>query len=79
VSYQDNEGHVHISVVHGGFWLKPDRLTGRGHSPPKPSQTFSHYPARTALAEGSFCRLGAVDSSGWAFCLVKTPIEHKRD
>ncbi len=58
---------------------KPDWLTGGGIFPAKLSQTFSRDPARTALAEGCFCWLGAVALSGEAFSLVKTPIEHKRD
>lgn len=79
MSYQDNEGHVHISVVHGGFWLKPDRLTGVGISPANPSQTFSRDPARTVLPEGGFCWVGVMELTDGAFSLVKTPIEHKRD
>ena len=79
MSYQDSEGHVYISVVHGGFGLKPDPLTGRDIRPSKPSQTFSRDPARMGRDNGVFTTLAGRNGANGPFSLVKSPIYHKVD
>ncbi len=68
--------HQGKQAVHGGFWLKPDRLAGGEIRLFKPSQTFSPNPARTDRDEGAFAALASRNGTSGVFSLVKSPIEH---